>query len=178
MLGERDEVDTGILHTSFQRPSPAFLQNLRYALAAADYGSFRRAAEALLLRQVVHAQPLCPSARGIDRHGRLRRSSGGVRATHTGRQFLRSARSILGAGGSAGGENAEYGPRRGRPAYGRVYTSLAAGNLRAYADRMFPNGFRSSSSKCSRAHAPGSSQRCETRWSTLRLFRGPRRCRN
>ena len=49
MLGECDEVDARTLHASFRGPSPAFsLQNLRYALAAADYGSFRRAAEALL----------------------------------------------------------------------------------------------------------------------------------
>jgi Bacterial regulatory helix-turn-helix protein, lysR family len=52
VLGECDEFDARTLHTSFRRLSPAFsLQNLRYALSAADYGSFRRAAEALLLRQ-------------------------------------------------------------------------------------------------------------------------------
>jgi DNA-binding transcriptional LysR family regulator len=50
VLGECDEVGARTLHTSFRRPSLAFsLQNLRYALAAADHGSFRRAADALLL---------------------------------------------------------------------------------------------------------------------------------
>src|SRR5271166_1496159 len=79
VLGEYDEVDAGTLHTSFRRPSPAFsLQNLRYALAAADYGSFRRAAEALLLRQstLVIAHPrgwLVQAGRGIGFAWRVRR---------------------------------------------------------------------------------------------------------
>ena len=52
MLDESPEDDARTLQISSRRPSPAFsLQNLRYALAAADYGSFRRAAEGLLLRQ-------------------------------------------------------------------------------------------------------------------------------
>ena len=52
MLDESPEDDARILQISSRRLSPAFsLQNLRYALAAADYGSFRRAAEGLLLRQ-------------------------------------------------------------------------------------------------------------------------------
>ena len=131
MLGECDEVDAGTLHASFRRPSPAFsLQNLRYALAAADYGSFRRAAEALLLRQ----STLSRCVRQLEEligMAVFERSSGGVRATQAGRQFLRSARSIL--------EQVEALAARtqstGRGEAGRLtvgfYTSLAAGNLRA-----------------------------------------------
>jgi hypothetical protein len=52
VLDEWDEDDARDLHVSSRRPSPTFsLQNLRYALAAADHGSFRRAADALFLRQ-------------------------------------------------------------------------------------------------------------------------------
>ena len=131
MLGECDEVDVGTLHDSFRRPSPAFsLQNLRYALAAADYGSFRRAAEALRLRQSTLSRCVRQLEASIGM-AVFERSSGGVRATQAGRQFLRSARSIL--------EQVEALAARtqstGRGEAGRLtvgfYTSLAAGNLRA-----------------------------------------------
>ena len=131
MLGECDEVDAGTLHASFRRPSPAFsLQNLRYALAAADYGSFRRAAEALLLRQSTLSRCVRQLEESIGM-AVFERSSGGVRATQGGRHFLRSARSIL--------EQVEALAARtqstGRGEAGRLtvgfYTSLAAGNLRA-----------------------------------------------
>ncbi|HVP99037.1 MAG TPA: LysR family transcriptional regulator [Roseiarcus sp.] len=130
-MGECDEVDAGTLHASFRRPSPAFsIQNLRYALAAADYGSFRRAAEALLLRQSTLSRCVRQLEESIGM-AVFERSSGGVRATQAGRQFLRSARSIL--------EQVEALAARtqstGRGEAGRLtvgfYTSLAAGNLRA-----------------------------------------------
>ena len=95
MLDESPEDDARTLQISSRRPSPAFsLQNLRYALAAADYGSFRRAAEGLLLRQ----STLSRCVRQLEEligMAVFERSSGGVRATQAGRQFLRSARSIL-----------------------------------------------------------------------------------
>jgi DNA-binding transcriptional LysR family regulator len=131
VLGECDEVDAGTLHASFRRPSPAFsIQNLRYALAAADYGSFRRAAEALLLRQSTLSRCVRQLEESIGM-AVFERSSGGVRATQGGRHFLRSARSIL--------EQVEALAARtqstGRGEAGRLtvgfYTSLAAGNLRA-----------------------------------------------
>ena len=131
MLGECDEVDVVTLHGSFRRPSPAFsLHNLRYALAAADYGSFRRAAEALLLRQSTLSRCVRQLEESIGM-AVFERSSGGVRATQGGRHFLRSARSIL--------EQVEALAARtqstGRGEAGRLtvgfYTSLAAGNLRA-----------------------------------------------
>jgi len=70
------------------------LQHLRYAVAAADHGSFRRAAEALLLRQ----STLSRCIRRLEECLKItvfERSSGGVRATQAGRDFLRMARSIL-----------------------------------------------------------------------------------
>jgi DNA-binding transcriptional LysR family regulator len=131
VLDKCDEVDAGTLHASFRRPSPAFsIQNLSYALAAADYGSFRRAAEALLLRQSTLSRCVRQLEESIGM-AVFERSSGGVRATQGGRQFLRSARSIL--------EQVEALAVRtqstGRGEAGRLtvgfYTSLAAGNLRA-----------------------------------------------
>ena len=131
MLDKCDEVDAGTLHASFRRPSPAFsIQNLRYALAAADYGSFRRAAEALLLRQSTLSRCVRQLEESLGM-AVFERSSGGVRATQGGREFLRSARSIL--------EQVEALAARtqstGRGQAGRLtvgfYTSLAAGNLRA-----------------------------------------------
>ena len=106
------------------------LVHLRYAVAAEDYGSFRQAAEAFLLRQ----STLSRSVRQMEERLGItvfERFSGGVRATPAGRDFLRSARSIL--------EQIDAlvtGARRaGRGEVGRLaigfYTSLSAGNLRA-----------------------------------------------
>jgi DNA-binding transcriptional LysR family regulator len=106
------------------------LQHLHYALAAADHGSFRRAAEALLLRQSTLSRCIrqLEEAIGVIVFDR---SSGGVRATEAGQSFLRSARSIL--------EQMDAlvinATSTGRGEAGRLvvgfYTSLSAGNLRA-----------------------------------------------
>jgi DNA-binding transcriptional LysR family regulator len=115
------------------------LVHLRYAVAAADHGSFRRAAEALLLRQSTLSRCIRQLEERIEMT-LFERSSGGVRATQTGRDFLRMARSILDqmntlmtSAHSAGRGEA------GRLAIG-FYTSLSAGNLRAtlldYAQRF------------------------------------------
>lgn len=69
-------------------------QHLRYAIAAADHGSFRRAAESLLVRQ----STLSRCVRQLENAIGLtvfERSSGGVRATKAGLNFLRISRSIL-----------------------------------------------------------------------------------
>src|SRR6185437_491508 len=106
------------------------LLHLRYAVAAADHGSFRRAAEALQMRQ----SKLSRCIRQLEERIEMtvfERSSGGVRATQAGRDFLRMARSILeqmdtllaSAHSTGRGE-------AGRLAIG-FYTSLSAGNLRA-----------------------------------------------
>jgi DNA-binding transcriptional LysR family regulator len=131
VLGECDEVDARTLHASFRRPPPAFsLQNLRYALSAADYGSFRRAAEALLLRQSTLSRCVRQLEESIGM-AVFERSSGGVRATQAGRQFLRSARSILEQVEALAARTQSTGRgEAGRLAVG-FYTSLTAGNLRA-----------------------------------------------
>ena len=141
MLDESGEDDARTLQISSRRPSPGFsLQNLRYALAAADYGSFRRAAEGLLLRQ----STLSRCVRQLEEligMAVFERSSGGVRATQAGRQFLRSARSILEQVEALAARTQSTGRgEAGRLAVG-FYTSLAAGNLRATlidVSRRFP----------------------------------------
>ena len=70
------------------------LVHLRYAVAAADHGSFRRAAEAMLLRQSTLSRCIRQLEERIEMTV-FERSSGGVRATQAGRDFLRMARSIL-----------------------------------------------------------------------------------
>ena len=108
------------------------LVHLRYAVAAADHGSFRRAAEALLLRQ----STLSRCIRQLEERLEMtvfERSSGGVRATQAGRDFLRMARSILEQMDTL--VTGAYSVGRGEA--GRLmigfYTSLSAGNLRANA---------------------------------------------
>ncbi len=123
--------DTKSTYTSPRsRASAVDLQHLRHAVAASDHGSFRRAAEALLLRQ----STLSRSIRQLEeRIGMIvfDRSSGGARATEAGRDFLRVARSIveqmdtllITAHSTGRGES-------GRLAIG-FYTSRSTGNLRA-----------------------------------------------
>jgi DNA-binding transcriptional LysR family regulator len=106
------------------------LQHLRFAVAAADHGSFRQAAEAMavrhstLSRSILHFEQLI----GVSL---FERSSGGVSPTIAGRNLLRLARTILEefetliatAKSTRSGES-------GRLAIG-FCTSLTAGNLRA-----------------------------------------------
>lgn len=103
---------------------------LEQAIAAADHGSFRRAAEALSIKQ----STLSRSIRMLEHSFGVEifeRSSGGVRATRIGRHFLRMARSIV--------EQLEalntMTRASGRGEAGRLVvgfcTSLTAGNLRA-----------------------------------------------
>jgi DNA-binding transcriptional LysR family regulator len=103
---------------------------LRHALAAADFGSFRRAAEALNIEQ----STLSRSIRQLEHlvgADLFCRSSGGVDLTRAGRGFLHMARSML--------EQADtlvaVTRANGRGDAGRISigfcTSLTAGNLRA-----------------------------------------------
>jgi DNA-binding transcriptional LysR family regulator len=106
------------------------LKHLLYAVAAADHGSFRRAADALLLRQSTLSRRIgqLEDAIGVIVFDRL---SGGVRATQAGHSFLRSARSILEQTDAlATNANSTGRGEAGRLAIG-FYTSLSAGNLRA-----------------------------------------------
>jgi DNA-binding transcriptional LysR family regulator len=103
---------------------------LQHAVAAADHGSFRRAAEALSIRQSTLSRSiqLLEHSFGIVV---FVRSSGGVRATPAGRHFLRAARSILDQMDTL----ATTTKASGRGEAGRVgigfCTSLTAGSLRA-----------------------------------------------
>jgi len=112
------------------RISTINLPQLRCAVVAADEGSFRRAAEVLLVRQST-------LSRGIRQLEHLigisifDRSSGGVTATASGHGFLRHARSILEQIDSL----ITTADQTSRGEAGRLsiafYTSLSAGNLRA-----------------------------------------------
>ena len=112
------------------RASAVDLQQLRYAVAAADHGSFRRAAEVLLLRQSTLSRCISQLEYSL---GLIvfERFSGGVRATTAGRHFLRTARSILEQMDSLV-NSAHYAGcgEAGRLTVG-FYTSISAGNLRA-----------------------------------------------
>jgi DNA-binding transcriptional LysR family regulator len=115
------------------------LQHLRYAVAAADYGSFRQAGEALLLQQSTLSRCIRQLEHAIGMTI-FDRSNGGVQATPAGRDFLRMARSILDQMDTL--VVSAYSTGRGEA--GRLvigfYTSLSAGNLRAslieYAQRF------------------------------------------
>jgi DNA-binding transcriptional LysR family regulator len=111
------------------RASAVDLQQLRFAVAAADHGSFRRAAHALLLKQ----STLSRCTRQLEHSIGMtifERSSGGLRATPAGRDFLRTARSILEQIDTL--VNSTHHAGRGES--GRLsvgfQTSLSTGNLR------------------------------------------------
>jgi len=124
-------MEIGSKNMPLRSPASAVdLVHLRYAVAAADHGSFRRAAEALLLRQ----STLSRCIRQLEARIKMivfERSSGGVHATPAGRDFLRMARSILEQMDALvlAAHSTGYG-RAGRLTIG-FFTSLSAGNLRA-----------------------------------------------
>jgi DNA-binding transcriptional LysR family regulator len=103
---------------------------LEHAITAADCGSFRQAAEALSIKQ----STLSRSIQLLEHTFEVvlfERSSGGVRATPTGRLFLKRARSIVEQLQAL----ATTTRASGRGEAGRLVvgfcTSLTAGNLRA-----------------------------------------------
>jgi DNA-binding transcriptional LysR family regulator len=106
------------------------LQHLRFAVAAADHGSFRRAAEVLFLRQ----STLSRSIRQLEHAVGMtvfERSRVGVQATSAGRDFLRTARSIVEQMDSLVTSTCHVGRgEAGRLSVG-FYTSISAGNLLA-----------------------------------------------
>ena len=106
------------------------LQHLRFAVVAAEHGSFRQAAEVLAVRQ----SSLSRSIRQFEQLlgvAIFERSSGGVAPTSAGRIFLRMARTILEEFDAliATARSTRHG-EVGRLAIG-FCTSLSAGNLRA-----------------------------------------------
>jgi DNA-binding transcriptional LysR family regulator len=126
MVDKANSKDTRLL----SRASGVDLQHLRYAVAAADHGSFRQAAEALQLRQSTLSRGIRELEHTVGM-AVFERSSGGVRATSAGHDFLRTTRSILEQVDSLVGS----AHHTGRGEAGRLeigfYTSLSAGNLRA-----------------------------------------------
>ena len=103
---------------------------LQHAVAAADHGSFRQAAQALSIKQstLSRSVQLLEHSMGVVI---FERSSGGVRATMAGRHFLRMARSILEQIDALIASTRANGcGETGRLVIG-FCTSLTAGNLRA-----------------------------------------------
>lgn len=105
------------------------IQHLFYAVAAADHGSLRSAAETLLIRQTTLSRCIRQLEHTIGAPV-FDRYSGGVRATKFGRSFLRLARSILEQVDSM----VTSARMTGRGELGQLsigfYTSLSTGNLR------------------------------------------------
>jgi DNA-binding transcriptional LysR family regulator len=124
-------IDDGQLRaTNLQnRISALNLQHLCYAVTAADHGSFRQAAETLLVRQSTLSRCIRQLEDSVGM-SIFERSSGGVRATEAGSHFLRLTQSILEQVDSL----MTTAHRTGRGEAGRLtigfYTSLASGNLR------------------------------------------------
>ena len=104
-------------------------QHLRYAMAAADHGSFRRAAESLLVRQSTLSRCIRQLEHSIGLTV-FERSSAGIRATKAGLNFLSASRSILEQVASL----VEAARRTGQGKEGQLAigfsTSLSAGPLR------------------------------------------------
>lgn len=115
------------------------LRHLRYAVAAAHYRSFRRAAEALGVKQSTLSRCISQLE---ERLGVVlfERTSGGVRLTTAGVEILRTSRYLV----ETVDHMAATAKDIGRGEAGRLtvgfYTSLSAGNLRAslieYASRF------------------------------------------
>jgi DNA-binding transcriptional LysR family regulator len=104
------------------------LRHIRYVVAAADHGSFRRAAVALGI------QESAVSRRIRDLEDRLGtaffiRSPGGVKLTHAGKQFVQRGRKALSEIGMAKAEVSAIG--RGEDGHLRIgiFSSLASGFL-------------------------------------------------
>lgn len=117
-------LNTSIVHNAIS------FQHLRYAIVAADHGSFRSAAETLMVQQTTLSRCVRQLEHTIGTPV-FDRYSGGVRVTRFGQSFLRIARSILEQVDSI--VSSAQMTRRGE--FGRLsigfYTSLSAGNLRA-----------------------------------------------
>jgi DNA-binding transcriptional LysR family regulator len=106
------------------------LQQLRLAVAACDYGSFRRAAEVLSIKHTVLSRSISQLEYLIGT-SLFDRSSGGVKPTLAGRAVLRIARLIL----EQIDVLVEAGTSNGRGETGHLTigfcTSISTGNLRA-----------------------------------------------
>jgi DNA-binding transcriptional LysR family regulator len=105
------------------------LKHLRYADAAVRHGSFRKAAEALGLKQSNLSRRIRDLEEGLG-YRLFERGNGGVRPTRAGREFLLGARRVLDDLETImGGADAVARGAAGHLRLG-FYTSLSAGNLR------------------------------------------------
>lgn len=109
---------------------PIELKHFRYAEAAERYGSFRKAADSLYVKQ----SNLSRRIRDLENElgtTLFERTNGGVRPTLAGREFVRSVRRILDELGAVVDSAKAVG--RGEAGHLTIgfYTSLSAGNLRA-----------------------------------------------
>ncbi|RZN31457.1 LysR family transcriptional regulator [Bradyrhizobium sp. Leo121] len=106
------------------------LQQLRLAVVACDFGSFRRAAEALSIKHNVLSRSISQLEYLVGA-SLFERSSGGIKPTLTGRAVLRIARLIL----EQVDMLVDTGRSGGRGDTGHLvigfYTSMSTGNLRA-----------------------------------------------
>ncbi|MCP2218448.1 MULTISPECIES: LysR family transcriptional regulator [Bradyrhizobium] len=106
------------------------LQQLRLAVAACDYGSFRRAAEALSIKHTAFSRAI-GQLEYLVGTSLFKRSSGGIKPTLPGRAVLRIARLIL----EQVDMLVDTGRSGGRGDTGHLtiglFTSMSAGNLRA-----------------------------------------------
>ncbi|MGY4231057.1 DNA-binding transcriptional LysR family regulator [Bradyrhizobium sp. USDA 4449] len=106
------------------------LQQLRLAVIACDYGSFRRAAEALSIKHTVFSRSI-GQLEYLVGASLFERSSGGIKPTLAGRAVLRIARLILEQVDTL----VDVGQSGGRGESGHLAmgfcTSISTGNLRA-----------------------------------------------
>ncbi|MDA9433553.1 LysR family transcriptional regulator [Bradyrhizobium sp. CCBAU 51627] len=106
------------------------LQQLRLAVAACDYGSFRRAAEVLSIKHTVLSRSISQLEYLVGT-SLFERSSGGIKPTSAGRKVLRIARLILEQVDAL----VDTGRSNGRGEAGHLAigfcTSISTGNLRA-----------------------------------------------
>lgn len=106
------------------------LQQLRLAVLASDYGSFRRAAEALSIKHTAFSRSI-GQLEYLMGTSLFERSSGGIKPTLAGRAILRIARLILEQVDTL----VDVGQCSGRGESGHLVmgfcTSISAGNLRA-----------------------------------------------
>ncbi|MGY3547423.1 LysR family transcriptional regulator [Bradyrhizobium sp. USDA 4469] len=106
------------------------LQQLRLAVAACDYGSFRRAAQALSIKHTAFSRAIAQLEHLVGT-SLFERSSGGIKPTLTGCAILRIARLIL----EQVDMLVDTGRSGGRGDTGHLvvgfFTSMSTGNLRA-----------------------------------------------
>ena len=126
-------VENTFVRTSVTKPQPISSINvahLRLAIAAADHGSFRQAAEFLAIRQSTLSRTIRQFEQSIG-ITLFERSSGGVAPTPAADQIIRTARTILDDFDAlvASGKS-KQGRAAGRLAIG-FCSSLSAGQLRA-----------------------------------------------